>query len=167
MQNNHTQNCKGSGCWLQRFVRCHSFNNEGLRVKTAPFVCPTSDRIFKTPLPRKEIYTFAPGSDASRCRSVKWWGRKSPEKLVRPVFKAAMMLGLIAFNCAISLSRNGLGRAAASAWAIRLVISASLFRLTLSLISKAIQPHTPPKIGRTMADTPNHHNHASSLVAGI
>jgi hypothetical protein len=23
MQNNHTQNWKGSGCWLQRFVRCH------------------------------------------------------------------------------------------------------------------------------------------------
>ena len=23
MQNNHTQNCQGSGCWLQRIVRCH------------------------------------------------------------------------------------------------------------------------------------------------
>jgi hypothetical protein len=34
MQNNHTQNCKGSGCWLQRIVRSHGhgLNNLDNRI---------------------------------------------------------------------------------------------------------------------------------------
>ena len=30
MQNNHTQNCKGSGCWVQRIVRCLGFDSAGV-----------------------------------------------------------------------------------------------------------------------------------------
>jgi hypothetical protein len=52
MQNNHTQNCQGSGCWLQRFVRPHhmnlrrlnAFTSEALRSNHSPFFRNASNR---------------------------------------------------------------------------------------------------------------------------